>query len=143
VFFRDFLGRGDLVQSFRFPRLPFEPKVVPTKEELRKFYDCLTPHPAGVLFLLYASTGLRLSEVLSLRRENIDISGRMVVPSDAHSGNTKKSWISFFNQEAVQQLHRYLKNHTGDLLFPFSDRKLPNGSEKPPRRMEFTSQHRL
>jgi len=43
-FYRDFLGVKELVESFRFPHRVFKPKTVPTKEELRIFFDALTSH---------------------------------------------------------------------------------------------------
>lgn len=34
VFFRDFMGRGELVEGFRFPAAPFKPMTVPGRERL-------------------------------------------------------------------------------------------------------------
>lgn len=39
VFHRDYLGHEDLVKTFKFPRLPFRPKTVPSREELLMFYS--------------------------------------------------------------------------------------------------------
>jgi hypothetical protein len=30
IFFRDYIGRGDLVEGFKFPATPFKPRIVPT-----------------------------------------------------------------------------------------------------------------
>jgi site-specific recombinase XerD len=38
VFFREYL-HSNIVESFRFPSAAIIPKTVPTKEELRKFYN--------------------------------------------------------------------------------------------------------
>jgi hypothetical protein len=37
VFYRDFLGCLWLVNSFKFPHIPYTPKITPTKEELQRF----------------------------------------------------------------------------------------------------------
>lgn len=36
IYFRDYLGSGELVSSFRFPKKPFRFNTVPNKEELRR-----------------------------------------------------------------------------------------------------------
>jgi len=35
VFFRDFLDKPNVVESFKFPRRIYAPKTVPSKEDLR------------------------------------------------------------------------------------------------------------
>jgi len=88
VFFRDFLNRSEVVNSFKFPRPKFKPKIVPTKDELKKFFDSMDSKIGKVLFLFYASSGLRKSEVLGLTKDSIDFEKRMIVPS-GHSGVIK------------------------------------------------------
>jgi integrase len=120
VFFRDFLGLPETVESFRFPNQPFKPKHIISKEQIRQFYECLETPKEKVLFMLYATTGLRRDEILSLKPENIDFSKRMITP-DNHTGETKKSWVSFFNDEAEQTLKEYLatkKPSKSQRLFP-------------------------
>ncbi len=66
AFFRDFMKAGYLVESFRFPSIVYNPIIVPNKEELQIFYKNLETAEDRALFLLYATSGLRRSEVLSL-----------------------------------------------------------------------------
>lgn len=120
VFFRDFMGLPDIVESFRFPSQPFKPKHIISKEQLQQFYECLDTSKEKALFMLYATTGLRRDEILSLKLENVDFSKRMVTPSN-HTGETKKSWVSFFNYEAEEALKEYLatkKPSKSQRLFP-------------------------
>ena len=112
VFFRDFLEMPQLVQSFRFPTSQFKPKTIPTKEELRRFYNAIDDDIGRALFLFYATTGLRKNEVLLLTHEDIESVKKMVTPR-CHKGATKHSYLSFYNEEA-------------DCLL----KKIPNGSEK-------------
>jgi integrase len=119
-FFRDFLEMPQIVQSFRFPPSQFKPKVIPSKEDLREFFEAIDSDIGKALFLFYATTGLRKNEVLTLRRDNIDFGKRMVTPK-CHSGSTKHSYLSFYNGET----EALLKKLGGDneKLFPISDRQ--------------------
>ena len=108
-FFRDFLQKPELIATFRFAPISEKPITVRTKQELQKFYSGLDGAKYRLAFLLYAVTGLRRNEVLTLRLEDIDRAKRMIVPNGAHeTGRTKKSWISFFDEEAEQVLNQYL-----------------------------------
>jgi integrase/recombinase XerD len=106
-FFRDYMRMGDVVGSFKFRKIQLKPIVVPSKEQMRKFYKALRTPRSRALFLMYASTGLRKMELLSLTKEDIDWEKRMIVPNN-HNGETKRSWITFFNDEAKLALKEYL-----------------------------------
>jgi integrase len=70
--------------------------------------------------MLYATTGLRRDEILSLKPEDIDFSRRMITPN-THNGETKKSWVSFYNDEAEIALKDYMrtkKHSRSQRLFP-------------------------
>jgi len=60
------------------------------------------------LFLMGATTGLRKGELLSLRVDDIDFSTRTVIPK-VHSGRTKHSWVSFYNEECEQVLRQHVE----------------------------------
>ena len=120
VFFRDFIGRSQVVASFKFPRQTFKPKHILTKKQLQRFYNSLGSVKEKTLFLLYATSGLRRSEVLSLTPVEIDLSNRMITPG-GHEGETKKSWLSFYNAEAEKVLKEYLaskKPSRSERFFP-------------------------
>ncbi len=36
IFYRDYLGRGDLIEGFKFPSRPFRAIKVPSKEDLKE-----------------------------------------------------------------------------------------------------------
>jgi integrase/recombinase XerD len=120
VFFRDFLKHPEVVESFRFPHQVYKPKHIVSKEELRRFYRALESPKEKALFLLYATSGLRRQEILSLKPEDIDFEKRMITPNN-HLGETKKSWCSFYNQEAEEALNEYLatkKKSRSKRIFP-------------------------
>jgi len=76
------------------------------------------------LFLVFASSGLRHSEVLSLDRfENVNFEKRMLTPNKENN-ESKHTWVSFYNDEAEKALNGYLSSRK-DLdprLFPISKR---------------------
>jgi len=108
-FFRDFLKRPEVVESFKFVKVINGMVEVPTTEELRRFFVALETDCDRALFLFYATTGLRRSEALSLCREDIDPVTRRVTASQAHENySTKNAGITFYNGEAADYLNRYL-----------------------------------
>jgi integrase len=120
VFFRDFVKHPEVVASFRFPHQVYKPKHIVSKEDLRRFYATLETPKEKALFLLYATSGLRRQEILSLKPEDIDFEKRMITPNN-HLGETKKSWCSFYNEEAEKALNEYLatkKQSRSKRIFP-------------------------
>ena len=124
VFFRDFLNKPDIVETFRFPRQNYKPKNIPSTEILKNFYEALSSTKEKALFLLYASSGLRRMEVLNLSIKDIDFEKKMIKPKP-HSGDTKKAWLSFFNEETSQVLKQYLETRKDNnpRLFPMSNKE--------------------
>jgi len=121
VFCRDFLKKPELVESFKFPQVPFKPKTISTKKELQQFYHVLDSPKDRALFLLYATSGLRRHETLSLSMEDIDFTTCMIKPK-SHNGRTKNTWLTFFNNECAQALKEYLasRKDSNPKLFPMS-----------------------
>ncbi|MEM2227648.1 MAG: integrase [Candidatus Bathyarchaeia archaeon] len=118
-FFRDFLKKPSVVSSFRFPPLEFKPPIVPSKEDLKRFYNALSNKRDKALFLIFASSGLRTNEILSLDLADIDLVDRIIKPK-LNQSRTKRVWISFFNEEAKKALEEYLKERKDNnlKLFP-------------------------
>jgi integrase len=120
VFYRDYMEKPELVESFRFPHQVYKPKHIVSKEDLRRFYEAIESPKEKALFLLYATSGLRRQEILSLTSDDIDFEKRMITPNN-HLGETKKSWCSFYNEEAEQELKEYLatkKQSRSKRMFP-------------------------
>jgi integrase len=128
VFFGAFLGMN-IAQGFKFPEYPLVPHKVPTHDELQRFYRALRSpfkdqryFPTScyrACFLLWASSGRRRNEILELTLDDIDIEQKMLKANGGSS--TKHTWVSFYNEEADQELRRYIrlsKISNGDKLFP-------------------------
>jgi integrase/recombinase XerD len=133
VFYRDYLGRGEVVEGFKFPTRPFNAVTIPSKKELQEFYRWLKEPLAKALFLIYATTGLRRKEVLNLRIGDIDFEKRMLIPR-GDSSRTKRAWITFYNAEAGEALKEYLGSFQGlkkeNRLFPVTERYFRNRYEE-------------
>ena len=110
IFFRDFMKMPYVVESFKFPRRAYLPKTVPSKEDLRRFFDALDNDRDRALFLMYATSGLRRNELLNLTIEDLDLEDRTIIPKNAHNGTTKNTWATCFNIKTQIYLRRYLEN---------------------------------
>jgi len=124
-FFRDFMKMPQVVESFKFPKRSYTPKTVPSKDDLRRFFDALENDRDRAFFLLAATSGLRRSELLILTLDDLDLENRTVIPRNAHqNGSTKNSWVSCFNEETQPVLRKYLKvrpNSDDKRLFPVTE----------------------
>lgn len=103
-----FIGKPYLFSEFAFPHPSPKPKRVWSKEELRRFYEAIPTLKMKTFFLVVASNGLRKGELLSLKIDDVDFSRRMLIPK-CHKGSSKKSWISFYNEEAEEALRKYME----------------------------------
>ncbi|VVB91018.1 Tyrosine recombinase XerA [uncultured archaeon] len=106
ILFRDYLKQPELIEGFKFPRQIIKPNILPSKGQLKIFFDSLPSLKYQIIFLMLASSGLRVSELLSA---DIDKSNRMLIPK-SHNGQTKQAWISFYNIEAEALLKGYQSN---------------------------------
>jgi len=102
--------------KFRFSRIDPPLRIPPSKKELGQFYDALDEDYERLAFLGFASTGLRRNELLEVRLSQIDQIDRAIMPN--HQSTTKRSHITFYNQE----FH--------DLLIPWLDRRCSKHSDK-------------
>lgn len=123
VYFRDYMREGGMVGSFRLTEGDACPPRLFTRGELRRFYGALDGPEERALFLLYASTGRRRMEVLTLRLEDVDFGRRMLLPN--RNSSTKHTWYSFYNAEAAEALEEYMavRRKRGSFLFTLNSEK--------------------
>ena len=126
---RDFKGLS-YMDDYEFPTIIEQPIIVPSKEELHSFFDALpdakrtvdnrwTPEPKyKALFLLLASSGLRIGEAISLRKSDVDVEKRMLIPKSHETNTTKRAWVSFYNRETDEYLTWIHELKPADLIFP-------------------------
>ena len=126
VFIGRFLQRTDLIDGFRKAHEgnnDYEIEL-PNKAQIKIGFEGLTDGKEKAIYLFYASTGLRRTEVLRLNRfEDIDVKLRMV--TSKHNTRTKKAGITFYNRECEKILKEYLdsRKDTSKRLFRISDKQ--------------------
>ncbi|MCS4541286.1 MAG: site-specific integrase [Euryarchaeota archaeon] len=98
----------EFVKGFRFPSVPFQYEILPSKEEIIKFYNEIRDSQLKAIFLMLISSGLRINELLGIRAKDIVFKRRIINASLIHNGTTKFSYIAFFNEEAEKSLKEYL-----------------------------------
>lgn len=86
-FFRDFLNKPQLVDTFNFPSTPFKPKTIP--RDLKKFCEDIDSPFEKALFLVVASSGLRRGEALGLEWSDIDFNTRIIIPRKRYNISKK------------------------------------------------------
>lgn len=108
--------RRDPAELLKTPKVEKKPPVILTVEEV----DCILKQPAGdtpkeirdkaMLELLYA-TGIRVSELISLRTEDVNMAVGFI-----HCHDEAKERMIPFGRTANQSLRRYLEEARGVLL---------------------------
>jgi integrase len=114
AFVSRFLKMPDLMEGFKKAHQKEDYEVdLPGKEQLRRGFEALTSDRDRAIYLFYATTGLRRSEVLKLNRfRDIDYELRLV--KSRHNTRTKKAGITFYNAECEFWLKRYLESRDDD-----------------------------
>ena len=119
-FIRDYLHLGNWINEFIFTKEKAKlKKEIPNDEQLALFCSKLD-YPIQMIFLILASSGLRIGEVLSLKINNIDFETNMLDVSEVHESDTKSSWISFMTYQTSQYIQNYVKSLHANMLFPIS-----------------------
>jgi len=111
IFVGDFLKKKNIVESFRFPSIPYKMKKIPSREELDRFYSKLRTIKEKAIFKMFLTTGLRKSELLEIKMGDIDFEKRMIRPSK--STRTKTQGLTFYTPEAELELKRHLSTRKG------------------------------
>jgi integrase len=120
--FLGFLGRPELIAPFKMAPPDYALRELPTLEEVRRGFEAQASLRDRALYLLFASSGLRRSEVLTLERGQVDLESRAVRVN--HNTRTKRAGLAFFNPEAERYLRDYLAMRKDDKsrLFPIGVR---------------------
>jgi len=93
-----------------------------SKTQVRKGFYGLSKTVAKVLYLFTATTGLRKTEILTLKRSQVNTQTHAVIPQ--HFTRKKRSGITFYNSETAGYLRKYMfeRKNGSERLFLISDR---------------------
>jgi len=113
AFIGRYLGKTDLLNGLKHTYVPenYE-RHLPTKEQLCKGFEALETDKERAIYLFFATTGLRRSEVLNLTRDDVDFETRCVKAK--HDTRTKRAGVTFYNIECEKYLRKYLESRTDD-----------------------------
>ena len=106
-FYGNVLKKDIAVDRFR-PRLDERLPVVLSKEEISKLLDMEINPKHRLLLMLAYSSGLRVSEVVALKREHIDLARNVVYVSP---GKGRKDRCTLLSEKAACFIREYLANY--------------------------------
>ncbi len=115
-FFSEVVGRP--IVNIKPPKQEKKLPVVLSREEVRKMINTADNPKHRLLLQLLYSSGLRISECLNLRLEDIDLRSRTGL---VKGGKGKKDRIFILSEKVVQELERYAAENNlsrNDFLFP-------------------------
>jgi integrase len=146
LFIKHVLRDPNLYNAFKTPRVEYGLAAEPlTLEEVRAVAKAIEWPPAKAYFALLAETGLRPSELLNAKVQDLDLNERMLKIMKANN-TTKRSYVAFFSvklrdylreeylpyrEEFIEVREASVRNLLKDgvaewksLLFPFKDSAL-------------------
>jgi len=110
AYFRDFKGLS-FMDGYRHPSSPLTIKEEIEPETVKRFIHAIDDLGVQCVALFLATSGLRRGEVLGLKKSDVHRNLRCIV-SDCHSGGTKHSGITFYNEETERYLLEYEEKQT-------------------------------
>lgn len=114
--YTDILGRPDCVEKLPRPKREQRLPVVLSQEEVRRLFATVTNLKQKALFMVAYDAGLRLSEIINLRIEDLD-SQRMVIR--IRQGKGKKDRYARLTPGLLKLLREYWQAYRPKtLLFP-------------------------
>ena len=120
-----YLQLPELMDSFKAAPVDYLSTIteLPTNQQIQLSFEAQKDILYQAIYLFIASTGLRKGELLSLQKENINWDTRCVITN--HYTRTKRSGITFYNEEAETFLKKYLegRDDTDSRLFVISGNK--------------------
>ena len=117
--FLEFIGLGDRISGFELPRRERRlPRYLEPGEVARMVEACSSLRDRVIILLLF-TTGLRVSELVSLRKDDVDLEKRSI----RVRGKGGKERVVYFPEALVPLLKEYMERLPGDseYLFPSAE----------------------
>ena len=109
----------DIIEEQHRPRQPRRLPVVLSKEEIKKMFMLETNCKHRLLLMMVYASGLRVSEVVSLTRKDVDISRQIINIKD---GKGDKDRCSLMSETVIKALAEYYPRYeVTDWLFSGAD----------------------
>lgn len=107
--------------KIKTPKIPKTVPVVLTKSEIKKMFESTRNKKHRIMLELFYSTGIRLSECVNLKKENLELNEKI---GWVRSGKGAKDRMIILSDRIVKELNEYLPNVRGDFIFPGRNGKL-------------------
>jgi site-specific recombinase XerD len=115
-FYINVMKRENLIQAQRRPRHDKKLPAVLSRRETERLLECETNPKHRLLLMLAYSSGLRVSEVVAIRKEHIDFSRRMLL---IRTGKGRKDRYTLLSDRAADFIRQYCALYDADTwLFP-------------------------
>lgn len=118
----EMLGKG-LFTKIKLPKLEQKLPTVLSKEEIRKMLDSTTNAKHKLLISFLYSSGLRVSEAVSMKIDDLDLNERMGI---VRAGKGKKDRNIILSESLVNDLRKYLgtRKDENPYVFDIKDRHI-------------------
>jgi integrase/recombinase XerD len=117
-FYYDGVLKKNIV-TLRTPKAEKKLPVVLSRDEMRKLIDAALTKKSRLLLMLFYSSGLRLSECINIRREDLDLNERT---GWVRKGKGSKDRLFILSNALISELRQYFESNTG-AGFIFTGRK--------------------
>ncbi len=109
----------DIKEYLRFGKVPKEERHPLSQEEYRSIIDGFAKNPyQQALFLAMGSSGMRIGEVLGLKKKDIDISKDRIKINIQTNTKTRRARSTYISKEAAKKLQPILaKKELNDYIF--------------------------
>jgi len=109
----------DIKEYLRFGKIPKEERHPLSQEEYRTIIDAFAKNPyEQTLFLTLGSSGMRIGEALSLRKKDLDLSGKRIKVHIPANTKTRQARTTYISKEAEQKLRQIIaKKEQDDYVF--------------------------
>src|SRR3989338_1389639 len=101
----EMMGKG-LFANIKMPKLEKKLPIVLTKDEVKRLIDGIRNEKHGLLIKMLYSSGLRVSECVNLRIDDLDLAQKM---GTIRSGKGKKDRNIIFSESIARDFEEYFK----------------------------------
>ncbi|MBL7101016.1 MAG: tyrosine-type recombinase/integrase [Nanoarchaeota archaeon] len=118
-FLYDEVLNKDIV-NLKTPKIPKHIPVVLTKDEIRSLIDSAGSYKTKVIIQFLYSTGLRLSELVSLKINDLELKEKM---GWVRKGKGNKDRLFILSNKLIEELEKYMLTLKEDELYLFPNKK--------------------
>ncbi|MBT3691227.1 tyrosine-type recombinase/integrase [Candidatus Woesearchaeota archaeon] len=114
-FFEEIMGKK--IVNLKTPKIPKSIPIFLTKGEIKRLFDNAQSKKSLLIMRLLYSTGLRVSECVNLKINNLELENKM---GWVRYGKGGKDRAFFLSEKLTEEIKKYLQtlDENGDYLFP-------------------------